>query len=163
RPERGVEGVRQVVVEVVVAEARAEVQRPPTGRPAPPARSRIVRHVGGELGQEAHWVDLRPVQLAVTVPPVSVPGPLAEAVPTEGIELACAGIVQRQAEVPQSHSVLLEPVAPVAAWLRDRVALDHHLALAVDGVRKVRHAVVTRIGPRPIGRLAVEALSDYCD
>ena len=44
--------------------------------------------------------------------------------------------------------------------LRHRVALHHHLALAVNGVGDARAAVFERIGPRPVGRLAVEELAE---
>ena len=47
--ERRVERIGQVVVEVVVTEARAQVHRPTTSRAAPSARSGVVRHVGGEF------------------------------------------------------------------------------------------------------------------
>src|SRR2546425_7165208 len=43
--------------------------------------------------------------------------------PTEGVDLAGARIVQREAEVPERHDVLLEPVTPVVVRLRNRVTL----------------------------------------
>ena len=47
----------------------------------------------------------------------------------------------------------------MTARLRHGVALDHHLALAVDRIRHECSGVLDRIGPRAVGRLAIEELT----
>src|SRR2546427_11030214 len=89
-----------------------------------------------------------------------VAGACGKLPPADGVDVAGARRVQWEAEVCEGHDVLLEPVTPVVVRLRSRVALHDHAALVVDGVRKARHAGFERIGPGPVGRLAVEELAE---
>ncbi len=160
RTERRVERVPHIVLEVVVPERDADVYRPPSGQGPEATGGGVVDHIGVEFGQEAEWVDLRPVPAAVEVAAVAVPGPLAEAVPTEGIDLARLGLGERHPQVGHREDVFLQPVTPVVVRLIHRVLLGDDLSLVVDLVGDARASHLERVGPGPVGRLAVEELGE---
>src|SRR5207245_3675892 len=128
--------------------------------------ARAVVYVGWALGHVAQRIDLEPgapgdaARAVHGAAPEPVPRSAAEAVPSEGVELARPRLVQGHAEVPHRHDVLLEAVPPVVIRLVNRVALDHHLAQAVDGVRDAGAGVLNRISVRPVGWLAVEEFAE---
>ena len=160
RSERHVEGVPQLVLEVVVPERGARIDRPARGPNPDPARDAVVPHVGIEFGQIAEGIDLGPVPIAVGIAPVTVTRALAETVPPVSVDLARAGAVQGQAQVAVGEHVLLEAVSPMIVWLGHGVPLDDNLPLAVDGIGEAVSAEVETICPRPIGRLAVQEFSE---
>src|SRR5204863_6594783 len=125
--------------------------RPAAGSPAPPPAGSVLRDMRRELRKEAEGLRRRPVALVVPVASIRVSAAVPEAVPAERVEFAGARGIERQPQVSERHDVLLEPITPMAARLRHRVALYDHVAFSVDDVCGIGYAVVARIGPRPVG------------
>jgi len=76
------------------------------------------------------------------------------------VKLVRGGAIQRQAKVAVGQHVLFEPVAPMMIGLGNGVSLDDDMPLAVDGIGEAGTADVEPVRPSPVGRLAVEELSE---
>ena len=113
----------EIVVELVLPERAAEIERPAADVGAEAGDTREVVHARMELRQEALRIQLWPVPVAVGIAPKAVPRPFAVAVAAKRVQLTRPGRIERHPEVRERHPVLLEPVAPVVIGLRERIAL----------------------------------------
>src|SRR4051812_21711194 len=157
-PQRGVVGVRHVVIEVVVPELGTQLVAPPRYETTYSAGCGIVGGGSAEGGQKAQRVQLGPVPCIARVAPVGIPAAVPVAVPSKAVDLGGTRIVERQAEVREGQSILLQTVPPVMVRLIHGIPLLHYFAVH-DGVGNSSAGVFERIGPGPIGWLPVAKFS----